>query len=148
MTEKILNITDAEWEVMRTIWAKDNIISRDIIEILQKKKQWSVATIKTLIGRLSSKGIISSEKDGRKYIYSANITEEESLENLSNQIYSRICKKKQGKTIGKLIDKIEISKSDIEDLIKKLEKKKEEAPDEVDCNCLQGQCKCHIGYCE
>lgn len=148
MTEKIINITDAEWEVMRTIWAKENIIIRDIIDILQRKKQWSVATIKTLIGRLSNKGIISSEKDGRKFIYSANITEEEFLENLSNQIYLRICKKKQGKTIGKLIDIIEISKFDIEDLIKRLEEKKEDAPNEVECNCLPGQCKCHIEDCK
>lgn len=144
MSQENINITEAEWEVMRTLWAKENITSGEIIKILQQKKQWSIATIKTLIGRLSSKGIISSEKDGRKFKYSARISEDESLESLSDEIFSRICRKKQGKVVGKLIEKLPISINDIDELIKKLEKKKESAPDQVECNCLPGQCKCHL----
>lgn len=144
MSQENINITEAEWEVMRTLWAKENITSGEIIKILQQKKQWSIATIKTLIGRLSNKGIISSEKDGRKFKYSARISEDESLESLSDEIFSRICRKKQGKVVGKLIEKLPISINDIDELIKKLEKKKESAPDQVECNCLPGQCKCHL----
>lgn len=147
MSQENINITEAEWEVMRTLWAKENITSGEIIKILQQKKQWSIATIKTLIGRLSSKGIISSEKDGRKFKYSARISEDESLESLSDEIFSRICRKKQGKVVGKLIEKLPISINDIDELIKKLEKKKESAPDQVECNCLPGQCKCHLDGC-
>lgn len=144
MSQENINITEAEWEVMRTLWAKENITSGEIIKILQQKKQWSIATIKTLIWRLSNKGIISSEKDGRKFKYSARISEDESLESLSDEIFSRICRKKQGKVVGKLIEKLPISINDIDELIKKLEKKKESAPDQVECNCLPGQCKCHL----
>lgn len=147
MSQENINITEAEWEVMRTLWAKENITSGEIIKILQQKKQWSIATIKTLIGRLSNKGIISSEKDGRKFKYSARISEDESLESLSDEIFSRICRKKQGKVVGKLIEKLPISINDIDELIKKLEKKKESAPDQVECNCLPGQCKCHLDGC-
>lgn len=147
MSQENINITEAEWEVMRTLWAKENITSGEIIKILQQKKQWSIATIKTLIGRLSNKGIISSEKDGRKFKYSARISEDESLESLSDEIFSRICRKKQGKVVGKLIEKLPISINDIDELIKKLEKKKESAPDQVECNCLPGQCKCRLEGC-
>ena len=49
MSQENINITEAEWEVMRTLWAKENITSGEIIKILQQKKQWSIATIKTLI---------------------------------------------------------------------------------------------------
>lgn len=48
-------ISAAEWEVMRVVWASGDIKSSDIITILRKKYQWSDSTIKTLIGRLVEK---------------------------------------------------------------------------------------------
>lgn len=48
-------ISAAEWEVMRVVWASGDIKSSDIITILRKKYQWSDSTIKTLIGRLVKK---------------------------------------------------------------------------------------------
>lgn len=39
MNEQIeTNITDAEWEVMRVVWAQDNATSKYIIDVLEKKK--------------------------------------------------------------------------------------------------------------
>jgi len=96
---------------------------------------------------LFRKGMIIREKEDKKFLYSANISEEESLESLSDQIFSRICKKKQAKVIGILIEKIPISRRDIDELIKILEKKKESAPNKIDCDCIPGQCKCSIDQC-
>lgn len=48
-------ISEAEWEVMRVIWARKQLKSSDIIDILQEKFQWSPSTIKTLLGRLVDK---------------------------------------------------------------------------------------------
>ena len=42
-----IKITDAEWEVMRVVWAHGSVTSREIIEILESKMQWKAPTIKT-----------------------------------------------------------------------------------------------------
>lgn len=57
-------ISAAEWEVMRVVWASGDIKSSDIITILRKKYQWSDSTIKTLIGRLVKKffNVLSARK--------------------------------------------------------------------------------------
>lgn len=49
------DISAAEWEVMRVVWAHRETNSRTIIASLEDKKDWKAATIKTLIGRLTKK---------------------------------------------------------------------------------------------
>ena len=71
-----LNITDAEWEVMRVVWANKYVTSRKIRDVLEVEKDWKSATIKTLLGRLVDKGALRTEKDGRRFIYSAVVTEQ------------------------------------------------------------------------
>ena len=44
-----LEITPAEWQVMRVVWSLRQTTSSQIIEILQKKVDWKPATIKTLL---------------------------------------------------------------------------------------------------
>lgn len=55
MTPKINDITPAEWDLMRIVWTKGDVHSRDLITLLQQKRDWSESTIKTLLGRLVKK---------------------------------------------------------------------------------------------
>ena len=50
-----INISEAEWEVMRVVWSNNQVTSKLVIEILKEKKSWSVSTIKTLLSRLVEK---------------------------------------------------------------------------------------------
>ncbi|MBF0847011.1 CopY/TcrY family copper transport repressor, partial [Streptococcus danieliae] len=93
-------ITDAEWEVMRVVWANDRVTSKKVISVLQEKMDWTQSTIKTLLGRLVEKGVLNTEKDGSKFIYTANIVEKEAVRDYAEDIFNRICKKKVGNVIG------------------------------------------------
>lgn len=136
------NITDSEWEVMRVVWAQNKTTSKDIRDVIENKKSWKPATTKTLIGRLVDKGILNTEKDGNKYIYSTNLKERDFLENTLEQTFDNICNKDVGKIIIDLISKSTLSYNDIEGLENVLELKKKDAVDEVPCNCVPGQCNC------
>lgn len=135
-------ITDAEWEVMRVVWTLHQATSKDIIDVLHFKKQWKQATAKTLIGRLVQKGLLKTEKDGKRYLYSAAVDEAESVKVLEHRLFDRICNKEVGKTIANMIAEATLSHSDIELLEQTLDKKKSEAVEEVKCNCVPGQCQC------
>ena len=43
------HITDAEWEVMRVVWANDRVTSKKVISVLQEKMDWTQSTIKTIL---------------------------------------------------------------------------------------------------
>ena len=116
-----IKITDAEWEVMRIVWAHGSVTSREIIEILESKMQWKAPTIKTLIGRLVEKGALNTEQEDRKYIYSANIEEKEAVLSFTNDIFDRICRKNVGNVLASIIEDHPLSFDDIQRLEEMLE---------------------------
>lgn len=135
-------ITDSEWEVMRVVWTLDEATSKDIIDVLEKKKEWKPATTKTFIGRLVKKGMLETEPDGKRYIYKAKVSEIESIKSSIDDFFDNICNKDRGKAIADLIEKSILSHKDLALLEKIIEVKKKDAVDEVPCNCVPGQCKC------
>ncbi len=61
-------ISDSELEVMRVLWeAGDALPITDIRQILHDRKGWEATTVKTLVQRLVSKGVLEQEK--RKVFY-------------------------------------------------------------------------------
>ncbi|MFC4737798.1 CopY/TcrY family copper transport repressor [Bacillus daqingensis] len=141
------NITDAEWEVMRVAWAHEKVTSKEIINVLQQKMDWKPATTKTFIGRLVKKEMLHTETEGKKYIYSANVSESEITKKMLHELLERMCDKEIGNTIVDVISKAPLSFKDIENLEKTLESKKKDAVEEVPCSCVPGQCKCQNHHC-
>ena len=141
-----VRITDAEWEVMRVVWAHESVTSREIIEVLESKMQWKAPTIKTLIGRLVEKGALATSPEGRKFIYTASVSEQESMDLYTEDILSRVCNKHNGKVIADLVEEATLSKKDVAILIELLQKKSESALEVVPCECVAGQCECHLHH--
>ena len=140
------HITDAEWEVMRIVWANTHVTSKEVISILNEKMNWKQATTKTLLGRLAEKGLLNTELEGRKFIYTANIEEKDAVRSYTNEIFERICRKNVGNVVESIIEDHALSFDDIKRLEEILEKKKAFAVDEVDCQCVEGQCDCNLHH--
>ncbi|UQS84715.1 CopY/TcrY family copper transport repressor [Apilactobacillus apisilvae] len=139
MNNKVQSISNAEWEVMRILWTLGNAKSKTIIDLLTKKNNWSESTIKTLITRLKNKKIIGVKKEGNKNFYYCLVDEDEAYKMSIMHLFKEICCMQYGSTLDYLINNIELSKNDIDGLIKTLEQKKAGAPDKVECKCLGGK---------
>lgn len=141
-TKSMESVTDAEWEIMRVVWAKEETTSNEIIDILEGKTDWKPSTVKTLLSRLVSKGYLETRKEGKQFIYQPIVKEEVAIKEARNELFDKICHRKIGSIlIDTVLDK-ELSLSDIETLEKILAEKKATAPERVACNCLPGQCNC------
>ena len=67
-------ISDAELEIMETLWAADHpLTATDVADRIGKERDWSLATVKTMLSRLSAKGAISYREEGRRYLYAPAI---------------------------------------------------------------------------
>ncbi|OBZ13253.1 MULTISPECIES: BlaI/MecI/CopY family transcriptional regulator [Bacillales] len=60
---KLPQITDAEWEVMKILWAKEECPSSEIVKQLTETMDWSPKTIRTLLNRLVQKEAVGINKD-------------------------------------------------------------------------------------
>ena len=135
-------ISDAEWEVMRVVWANKSCYSKVIIDVLEKKMGWKPATSKTLIGRLVKKGYLSADSDGKRYVYSTDTTEPESLRAEIDTLLDQICKRNVPNLISYLVDECALTEEHRDDLIAQLREK--EVTDKIPCTCTPGQCTCHL----
>ncbi len=137
-----LNISDAEWEVMRVVWASGESTSKEIAQVLNDKRGWSQSTVKTLIGRLSSKGYLHARKEARHFVYITHLEEPESLKREVEGMLSRICSRKKPNLLAYLIEKIPMVAEDRAMLEEVLQNKQVVA--EVPCDCHPGQCTCQL----
>lgn len=135
-----IKISDSEWEVMRVIWTKGRTDAKTINDLLSSSKGWKLATTKTLLGRLVKKDILQTEQTGKKFVYSAKVTEEQTVRSATENIFSHICAKKVGSTIADMVAEAELTQEDIDNIEAVLSKKAPVA--EIDCNCIPGQCIC------
>ncbi|MFZ2258036.1 MAG: BlaI/MecI/CopY family transcriptional regulator [Clostridiaceae bacterium] len=134
----VAEVSDAEWEVMRIVWAKQGANGRFIIEGLHEKLNWNESTTKTLIRRLVDKGYLKSRKEAGVNFYEAELSEESCNLLLADKLIGRICNTLVGDFIGKLIDRYELSIEDIQNLKSTLETKS--GFNEIICNCTPCQC--------
>ena len=67
-------ISDAELEVMEVLWsASGPVTATEVAERVDPGRAWSLATVKTMLSRLSAKRAISYHEEGRRYLYCAAI---------------------------------------------------------------------------
>lgn len=130
------NISEAEWEVMRIVWTLGKIHAGDIIEQLQAKKNWSESTIKTLMGRLVKKGLLQTSKDGRRFVYTAAVSQIEMMIQVTKEMLNRMCDMHKGQVLIEIVKDMPLSKSDISTIEQELAYKKKHAPEKIDCDCL------------
>ena len=138
MNEKNLSsISDSEWEVMRIVWTLGETNTKQILNELQAKKDWTDSTIKTLIRRLVQKGWLNTKQDGRRYIYTATVNQTEMMYNEAKTLLNRMCDMHKGEVILKLLEDFPLSKGDLMKMKKEISQKEKTAPEMVPCNCLK-----------
>ena len=109
-------ISDSELEVMRVLWrAGDALPVTEIRETLQKSRGWEATTVKTLISRLVTKGVLRQEKRGVFY-YSPLISEAEYNDWATHDLISRVYHGSARDLVAALVRSDGLTQSDIDEL--------------------------------
>lgn len=69
LKEIAASVSDAEVEVLQSLWKSSPQTAQDIIDSLESSGSSHPKTIKTLINRLLNKGAIKFKEENRKYLY-------------------------------------------------------------------------------
>lgn len=62
-------ISDAEHTVMEALWERSPLTALEICEEVCSRRDWSLATVKTLLSRLVVKKAVATKPDGRRFLY-------------------------------------------------------------------------------
>ena len=131
-----MQISDAEWQVMKIIWMQGEQTSTDLIRVLAERFDWSKSTIQTLLARLVEKECLTRKKEGKSFVYSALLTLDQSRDLLIKDIKDKVCSRRIKQLVVDLIMECDFTLADLENLEAVISGKKASAVTEVRCNCM------------
>lgn len=109
-------LPDSELEVMQALWKCEIPVRRSELERhLDKSHPIALTTLLTLLTRLSEKGFIQIEKQGRSSVYTPLVTEHDYLSVQSRHFIDKLCGGSLSAFASALSDS-GLSKEDIEEL--------------------------------
>ena len=75
MAKRPPTIPDSELDVIKVLWDRGQGTVREVMETLRAAgRQWSYATVATLLDRLESKGMITSDRRELAFVYTPAIS--------------------------------------------------------------------------
>jgi BlaI family transcriptional regulator, penicillinase repressor len=70
MAKRPLSIPDSELDVLKVLWDRGQATVREVLETLRSAgRQWSYATVATLLDRLETKGVVTSDRSELAFVY-------------------------------------------------------------------------------
>jgi BlaI family penicillinase repressor len=118
-------ISDAEHAVMEALWRESPRTAADISDEIGDERGWSLATVKTLLGRLVSKEAIAAEPDGRRFLYRPLVERADYIGGESRRLVDRLFGGRAAPLLLHLVEAEALSDADIDEierLIKELRK--------------------------
>lgn len=119
---QIPQITEAEIEVMKILWELESATSTQIVEGLSDNSDWKPKTIHTLITRLVAKDAIEATKiDGKSYIYTPKVSEEEYKNHASNSFLQKLFNGSINMMVASFIKEQKLTRAELDNLRKLLD---------------------------
>ena len=92
MAKRPLSIPDSELDVLKVLWDRGQATVREVLETLRVAgRQWSYATVATLLDRLETKGVVTSDRSELAFVYRPVISTQEvrqkRVANLVDKLY-------------------------------------------------------------
>lgn len=73
MTERDPSITHAEWHLLEALWEQERATARQIADHLHGDQQWAYSTVKTMLDRMVTKGLVHARQVGSVWEFTAAV---------------------------------------------------------------------------
>ena len=110
-------ISEAEAVVMEVLWQQSPRSADDVVAALAHR-DWAEPTIKTLLNRLLTKGVIAAERDGRRYLYVPVVQRQAWVEAQSQAFIGRVFDGRVAPLVAHFSERGQLTAQDIAELKK------------------------------
>lgn len=116
--ERMKKLPDAEFDIMKVVWANEPPITTAIImEQLGKEKEWKIQTVVSLMLRLVERGFLHSEKHGKERTYFPIVSKEDYLKFETGNFMKQYHDSSLFNLINTLYDDKALTDKDIDELL-------------------------------
>jgi BlaI family penicillinase repressor len=77
MAAKQCELTEAEWDIIEVVWEREPCAAPTVQEELAGRKKWTYSTVKTLMDRMVTKGLLTTERIRNLILYRSVISQKD-----------------------------------------------------------------------
>ncbi len=77
MSKRNYELTEGEWAIIGAVWDNEPCAAPTVQEVLEKQKNWSYSTVKTMMDRMVSKRLLKPKRIRNLILYRSAITKQE-----------------------------------------------------------------------
>ena len=74
MAKKNYELTEGEWAIIQAVWDNEPCAAPAVQEELEAQKSWTYSTVKTMMDRMVTKGLLRTERIRNLILYRSAIT--------------------------------------------------------------------------
>lgn len=109
-------ISDAELAVMEVLWDEAPLTAIDVAGRVAAQRDWSLATVKTLLSRLVAKNAIGHHLDGRRFLYTPLVARDAYVAGESRRLVDRFFGGKLMPLVAHLAEQEKLSGDEIAEI--------------------------------
>jgi len=124
--DKMKKLPDAEFDIMKVVWANDPpITTAEIMKQLGNQKDWKIQTVVSLMLRLTERGYLRSEKHGKERTYFPLVKKEDYLKFETGNFMRQFHDNSFLNLVTTLYDDESLSNQDIDELFNWVKERRE-----------------------
>jgi len=70
-----VELTEAEWEIMKVVWEKEPCAAGTVQESLAESRDWAYSTVKTTMDRMAEKGFLQIQRIRNLQLFKSCVSE-------------------------------------------------------------------------
>ncbi len=122
-----IRVTNSEWYVMNCLWEEHPRTLMQLVPLLDERVGWSKSTSATMVRRMSEKGLIGYEENGKTKYFFPKVKKEDVVVQETRDFLQRIYDGSIGMMMSALVRQNDLSREDIKELqeiLREAEKKR------------------------
>lgn len=125
MEEKMIGLSNSEWNIMESLWESSPQTATQLIKAMEEKTGWAKSTTKTVLKRMEQKGYIAYHEGEKAREYYTVLKREEVVESETSSFLNRIYNGSLGLMVNTLVKKQDIPDEEMEELYKIIKEARE-----------------------
>ena len=92
MTQSSSHLGDLQLAILQVLWRRSEATVSQVHADLWEERHLAPTTIATMLSKMEQKGVITHRREGRRFIYSAELVEGEVRRNMVSDLLDRVFK--------------------------------------------------------
>ena len=119
-------LSEAEWNIMESLWEESPKVGSRIVADMAGRVGWSRSTTLTMLKRMTEKGLIACEDNGRMRVYVPLIEKETAVKKETDNFLKRVYHGSASMLVSSFIKKQRLTTEELSELRQILDRAEED----------------------